>query len=42
MAIRYGLYRSMSDVTFVIIVLILLIITVIQIAGDAIVRKVTH
>lgn len=42
MAIRYGLYRSMGDVTFVIIVLILLIITVIQIAGDAIVRKVTH
>lgn len=42
MAIRYGLYRSMGDVTFVIIVLILFIITVIQIAGDAIVRKVTH
>ena len=42
MAIRYGLYRSKGDVTFVIIVLILLIITVIQIAGDAIVRKVTH
>lgn len=42
MAIRYGLYRSMGDVTFVIIVLILLIITMIQIAGDAIVRKVTH
>lgn len=42
MAIRYGLYRSMGDITFVIIVLILLIITVIQILGDLLVTKVTH
>ena len=42
MAIRYGLYRSMSDITFVIIVLILLIITVIQVLGDSLVKKFTH
>ena len=42
MAIRYGLYRSMGDITFVIIVLILLIISVIQIIGDRLVDKFTR
>lgn len=42
MAIRYGLYRSMGDITFVIIVLILLIISIIQIIGDKLVEKFTR
>lgn len=42
MAIRYGLYRSMGDITFVIIVLILVIISIIQLLGDFLVTKTTH
>ena len=42
MAIRYGLQRSMGDITFVVIVLILIIISIVQAIGDKLVEKTTH
>lgn len=42
MAIRYGLQRSMGDITFVVIILILILISVVQAIGDKLVEKTTH
>ena len=42
MAIRYGLQRSMGDITFVVIILILILISIVQEIGDKIVEKTTH
>lgn len=42
MAIRYGLQRSMGDITFVVIILILILITIVQAIGDKLVEKTTH
>lgn len=42
MAIRYGLQRSMGDVTFVVIILILILISIVQAIGDKLVEKTTH
>lgn len=42
MAIRYGLQRSMGDITFVVIVLILILISIVQAIGDKLVEKTTH
>lgn len=42
MAIRYGLQRSMGDITFVIIILILILISIVQAIGDKLVEKTTH
>ena len=41
MAIRYGLQRSMGDITFVVIILILILISIVQAIGDKLVEK-TH
>lgn len=37
MAIRYGLQRSMGDITFVVIILILILISIVQAIGDKLV-----
>lgn len=42
MAIRYGLQRSMGDITFVVIILILILISIVQTIGDKLVEKTTH
>lgn len=42
MAIRYGLLRSMGDITFVVIILILILISIVQAIGDKLVEKTTH
>lgn len=42
MAIRYGLQRSMGDITFVVIILILIFISIVQAIGDKLVEKTTH
>ena len=42
MAIRYGLQRSMGDITFVVIILILILISIDQAIGDKLVEKTTH
>lgn len=42
MAIRYGLQRSMGDITFVVIILILILISIVQAIGDKLVDKTTH
>lgn len=42
MAIRYGLQRSMGDITFVVIFLILILISIVQAIGDKLVEKTTH
>lgn len=42
MAIRYGLQRSMGDITFVVIVLILILISIVQAIGDKLVEKTTY
>lgn len=42
MAIRYGLQRSMGDITFVVIILILILISIAQAIGDKLVEKTTH
>ena len=42
MAIRYGLQRSMGDITFVVIILILILISIVQAIGDKFVEKTTH
>lgn len=42
MAIRYGLQRSMGDITFVVIILILILISIVQAIGDKLVEKTTH
>lgn len=42
MAIRYGLQRSMGDITFVVIILILILISIVQGIGDKLVEKTTH
>ena len=42
MAIRYGLQRSMGDITFVVIILILILISIVQALGDKLVEKTTH
>ena len=42
MAIRYGLQRSMGDITFVVIILILILISIVQAIGDELVEKTTH
>lgn len=42
MAIRYGLQRSMGDITFVVIILILILISIVQAIGDKLVGKTTH
>ncbi|WP_270468241.1 methionine ABC transporter permease [Catenibacterium mitsuokai] len=42
MAIRYGLQRSMEDITFVVIILILILISIVQAIGDKLVEKTTH
>ena len=39
MAIRYGLQRSMGDITFVVIILILILISIVQAIGDKLVEK---
>ena len=38
MAIRYGLQRSMGDITFVVIILILILISIVQAIGDKLVE----
>ena len=42
MAIRYGLQRSMGDITFVVIILILILISIVQAIGDKLLEKTTH
>ena len=42
MEIRYGLQRSMGDITFVVIILILILISIVQAIGDKLVEKTTH
>ena len=42
MAIRYGLQRSMGDITFVVIILFLILISIVQAIGDKLVEKTTH
>lgn len=42
MAIRYGLQRSMGDITFVVIILILILISIVQAIGDKLVEKTKH
>ena len=42
MAIRYGLQRSMGDITFVVIILILILISIVQAIGRQTRRKTTH
>ena len=42
MAIRYGLQRSMGNITFVVIILILILISIVQAIGDKLVEKTTH
>lgn len=42
MAIRYGLLRSMGDITFVVIILILILISIVQAIGDKLVEKTSH
>lgn len=42
MAIRYGLQRSMGDITFVVIILMLILISIVQAIGDKLVEKTTH
>ena len=42
MAIRYGLQRSMGDITFVVIILILILISIVQAIGDKLVENTTH
>ena len=42
MAIRYGLQRSMGDITFVVIILILILISIVQAIGDKLVEKTSH
>ena len=42
MAIRYGLQRSMGDITFVVIILILILISIVQAIGDKLEEKTTH
>ena len=42
MAIRYGLQRSMGDITFVVIILILILISIVQAIGDKRVEKTTR
>lgn len=42
MAIRYGLQRSMGDITFVVIISILILISIVQAIGDKLVEKTTH
>ena len=42
MAIRYGLQRSMGDITFVVIILIVILISIVQAIGDKLVEKTTH
>lgn len=42
MAIKYGLQRSMGDITLVVIVLILILISIVQAIGDKLVEKTTH
>ncbi len=42
MAIRYGLQRSMGDITFVVVILILILISIVQAIGDKLVEKTTH
>lgn len=42
MAIRYGLQRSMGDITLVVIILILILISIVQAIGDKLVEKTTH
>lgn len=42
MAIRYGLQRSMGDITFIVIILILILISIVQAIGDKLVEKTTH
>ena len=42
MAIRYGLQRSMGDITFVVSILILILISIVQAIGDKLVEKTTH
>lgn len=42
MAIRYGLQRSMGDITFVVIILILILISIVQAIGDKLIEKTTH
>lgn len=42
MAIRYGLQRSMGDITFVVIILILILISIVQAIGDKLVEKTTY
>lgn len=42
MVIRYGLQRSMGDITFVVIILILILISIVQAIGDKLVEKTTH
>lgn len=42
MAIRYGLQRTMGDITFVVIILILILISIVQAIGDKLVEKTTH
>lgn len=42
MAIRYGLQRSMGDITFVVIILILILISIVQAIGDKLVEKTIH
>lgn len=42
MAIRYGLQRSMGDITFVVIILILILISIVQAIGGKLVEKTTH
>ena len=42
MAIRYGLQRSMGDITFVVIILILILISIVQAIGDKLVEKTAH
>lgn len=42
LAIRYGHQRNMTDITYVVVFLILILISLIQAAGDWLVRKTTH
>lgn len=42
MAIRYGLQRSMGDITFVVIILILILISIVQAICDKLVEKTSH
>ena len=42
MAIRYGLQRSMGDITFVVIILILILISIVQAIGDKLVDETTY